>query len=180
MKPNPHKGPGAIGAPPLHPMEAVNPLKPEQTLRFSRELSLTSGDAVLAMIAFSANQALASQVTVAHLVAKLAHAQSKKLAETGQAALPAGPVRDAARHRRPPARAERRQPDRTGELLGPQLRPHGVRVSGAGSPDGELASPGEPAHRVEAQADRGSRGRWRATYRLTSMCLAAFRAWARS
>jgi hypothetical protein len=95
MKPSPHKGPGAIGAPPLHPMEAVNPLKPEQTLRFSRELSLTSGDAVLAMMAFSANQALASQVTVAHLVAKLAHAQSDKLAETSRAALPAGPVRDA-------------------------------------------------------------------------------------
>ena len=95
MKPSPHKGPGAIGAPPLHPMEAVNPLKPEQTLRFSRELSLTSGDAVLAMMAFSANQALASQVTVAHLVAKLAHAQSDTLAETSRAALPAGPVRDA-------------------------------------------------------------------------------------
>ena len=95
MKPSPHKGPGAIGAPPLHPMEAVNPLKPEQALAFTRELSLTSGDAVLAMMAFSANQALASQVTVAHLVAKLAHAQSKKLAETSQSALPAGPVRDA-------------------------------------------------------------------------------------
>ena len=106
MKPSPHKGPGAIGAPPLHPMEAVNPLKPEQTLRFSRELSLTSGDAVLAMMAFSADQAMASQVTVAHLAPSSRTPSRRKWPRSHGRSRRPGPRRP--RHRRPPARAERR------------------------------------------------------------------------
>ena len=69
MDPQSHKGEGAIGAPARNATPADQP--PGHTaLRFSRDLPFVTTDAALAVIAYAANQAVAGQVTFAHLVGR--------------------------------------------------------------------------------------------------------------
>jgi hypothetical protein len=54
-----------------------------------------TADAALAVLAFNTNQALICQVGLAHVLSRLASAQSRTLAETSSQVLPDGPMRDA-------------------------------------------------------------------------------------
>jgi hypothetical protein len=95
MKPQPQPELGGVGGATPHPWEALAsewaekwPLTPDLPPPFSP-------DAAWAMLAFNANQALTFEVALTHVLAHLAEAQSKTLAETGEQVFPAGPVRDA-------------------------------------------------------------------------------------
>jgi hypothetical protein len=94
MDPLSHKGAGAIGAP-------ANPALPDTSpfghgaLEFSRDLPFVTADGALAVIAYAANQAVAGQVSFAHLLGELAHAQARELSTAGAQAMPHGPLRDA-------------------------------------------------------------------------------------
>ncbi len=93
MKPTPQKGAGAVGAPtrdaesPANE-QAANPLR---ALEYPRQ----SSEAALAMLAFGANQALVSQVSLAYILGQLAQDQSKGLARASESTLPEGITRDA-------------------------------------------------------------------------------------
>lgn len=96
MKPSSHKGVGAIGVPVRHRSASVRPnVLAQEAVRYSRQLSQTSADSVLALVAFAANQALTRQIEAAHQLGQLTLAQSKELDATAKRALPAGPCRDA-------------------------------------------------------------------------------------
>jgi len=94
MKRQPDEGVGRIAGTNPNPWEALAsdmagkwPLTPELPAPFLP-------DAAMAVLAFSANQALTCQVGIAHVLAHLAEAQSKTLAQTSADVLPEGPVRD--------------------------------------------------------------------------------------
>ena len=94
MDPLSHKGAGAIGAPASPAVPAESP--PGHTaLRFSRDLPFATTDAALAVIAYAANQAIAGQITFAHLLGELARAQAHELSTAGAQAVPQGVLRDA-------------------------------------------------------------------------------------
>jgi hypothetical protein len=93
MDPLSHKGAGAIGAP---ASDAKADCPPGHTaLRFSRDLPLATTDAALAVLAYAANQAVAGQVTFAHLVGDLVRAQARELSTAGAQAMPRGALREA-------------------------------------------------------------------------------------
>ena len=89
-----HGGKGAIGAPARTTLPAEWP-SGHAALRFSRDLPFATTDAALAVIAYAANQAVAGQVTFAHLLGDLAHAQARELSTAGAQAMPQGALRDA-------------------------------------------------------------------------------------
>ncbi len=96
MKPRSHKGVDAIGVPARHPSAALFPAAvAEEAYNYSRKVSQSSADSVLALIAFASNQALPHQIEAAHKFGQLTHAQSRELDQTAQRTLPAGPLRDA-------------------------------------------------------------------------------------
>lgn len=95
MKAQPQSGLRGVGGATPYPWEA---LANEFALpwRLPRDLPATfTPDAALAVLAFNTNQALICQVGLAHILARLASAQSKTLAETTGQVLPDGPIRDA-------------------------------------------------------------------------------------
>jgi len=93
MTPQSHKGEGAIGAPARDATPAYPP--GQAALRFSRDLPFATTDAALAVIAYAANQAVTGQITLAHLVGELAHAQARELSTAGAQAMPQGVLREA-------------------------------------------------------------------------------------
>ncbi|MEP7182477.1 MAG: hypothetical protein ABI886_09840 [Betaproteobacteria bacterium] len=95
MKPQPQPELGGVGGATPYPWEALAsewaekwPLTPDLPAPFS-------ADAAWAVLAFNANQALTFEVAFAHVLAHLANAQSKTLADTSEQMLPEGAVRDA-------------------------------------------------------------------------------------
>ncbi len=95
MKAQPQPGVGGVGGATPYPWEA---LANEFALHWQlpRDLPATfTPDAALAIVAFNTNQALICQVGLAHVLARLASAQSRTLAETTGQVLPDGPIRDA-------------------------------------------------------------------------------------
>lgn len=94
MRPESHEDGGAIGAQggstagPL-----AGPRSSDEALQFSRRLPYASGAAALAFFAYAANQAVAQQVSLAHLYGTLAEAQARQWADAGAQALPSGPLR---------------------------------------------------------------------------------------
>lgn len=94
MKPIPQKGAGAVGA----PIRATNCAayaanQPDALSAF--QFPMRSSEAALAMLAFGANQALASQISLAHILGRLAQEQSKGWANASEMTLPEGVTRDA-------------------------------------------------------------------------------------
>jgi hypothetical protein len=89
----PHKGAGAIGAPAWNATDTATP-QANAALQFARNLPLASADAALAILAFAANQTVSGQVTLAHFLGDLAHAQAQQLSTTGVRAFPEGMLRD--------------------------------------------------------------------------------------
>lgn len=95
MKPSSHKGAGAIGVPARHPSAQAFPAAAEDAYRYTRRVSQTSAESVLALIAFTANQALTRQIEAAYKFGQLTRDQSRELDATANRTLPAGPLRDA-------------------------------------------------------------------------------------
>jgi hypothetical protein len=94
MIPLSHKGLGAIDAPAPTTPDAATP-HADAAMEFARHLPQASADAALAILAFTANQAVAGQVTFAHFLGELAHAHAYDLSTAGAGALPEGALRDA-------------------------------------------------------------------------------------
>jgi len=94
MKPDPHPGAGEVGAAAGHLPVAFFP-EVAHSLALSYRLASLSSGAGTAFCALAANRALHAQIKFAYTLAGYARAQSKSLSGIGQAALPAGPARDA-------------------------------------------------------------------------------------
>ncbi len=94
MKPIPQKGAGAVGAPIRDTnCAAYAANQPDALSAF--QFPIRSSEAALAMLAFGANQALASQISLAHILGRLAQEQSKGWANASERTLPEGVARDA-------------------------------------------------------------------------------------
>ncbi len=96
MKPASHKGMGEIGGPAGPPSAASFPSQSlDNAMRYSRDVSQSSAESVLALFAFASNQALIRQIEVAHDFGSFVRTQAKEFAQVGERVLPAGPMREA-------------------------------------------------------------------------------------
>lgn len=95
MKPSSQKGMGSIGGPAGPPSAAsFPPPSVERALRYSRDLSRSSTESVLALVAFASNQALTRQIEAAHDFGSFVRSQATAFALAGERVLPAGPMRE--------------------------------------------------------------------------------------
>ncbi len=94
MKSTSHQGDGRIGIPGGHASASTVRYTAEDALRMSRNLPLTSTDAVLALVSFTANRMVADNVRNAHAWGELARAQSRSLLDASEK-MRDGALRDA-------------------------------------------------------------------------------------
>lgn len=88
---------GAAETPPVTGVRSNGPASPpvvEQLLNVISNLPIKTADGLVAAIAFSANQTLATQIQLVHGVGQYVREHSMRLASAGEIA-PAGPVREA-------------------------------------------------------------------------------------
>lgn len=93
MKSTSHEDDGRIGIPAGHTSALTVRCTVEDALRMSHKLPLTSTDAVLAMVSFTANRMVADNVRNAHAWGELARTQSRSLLGASER-MREGPLRD--------------------------------------------------------------------------------------
>jgi len=94
MKPEPYPGAGLAGDATSGGAALTFPLADRSFMLF-RDLAQLSAGAGVALCALAANHALHGQVSLAYRVAGYARAQSRTIADMYEAAVPAGPAREA-------------------------------------------------------------------------------------
>lgn len=96
MNATPNPGLRGVGGATPYPGAALTEAVAENIRRFARELpALSPAEAMLAALAWHANQAITRQVVVSYTLADLARAHGVALAATVESSLPDGPLRAA-------------------------------------------------------------------------------------
>lgn len=96
MNATPHTGLRGVGGATPYPGAALTEAVAEHVYRSTRELAaLSPAEAMLAALAWHANQAITRQVDVTYALADLARAHGVAVAATVDSSLPEGPLRAA-------------------------------------------------------------------------------------
>ena len=93
MKPSSYANVRAVSDPATRPGEFAASVSPHRAMRLMRNAPYASVDAFVAWLAFAANQAIVSQVVIAHGAGKLARGHARAIEQTGKL-LPESPLRD--------------------------------------------------------------------------------------